>query len=115
MNPETRDIQTIIDYCNTILETIEFYGKDEDEFLSNRQFQIVCAFSLEQIGEAVKRLPKELLINYPNVEWRGLSKFRDIIAHRYGSIDLNIVWSTIVEIVPSLLDSCDLILKELNK
>ncbi len=90
------------------------YGNDEDEFLSNKQYQIVCAFSLEQIGEAVKRMPSDILSNYPDTEWRGLAKFRDIIAHRYGTIDLKIVWSTVNDIVPDLLEQCQEIMIDLD-
>ena len=43
------------------------------------------------IGESIKNLDKitncELLARYPEIDWKGIKGFRDVIAHHYFDID----------------------------
>jgi len=48
------------------------------------------------IGESLKNLDKmtggELLASYPQIDWKGVMGFRDVIAHQYFDIDAEQVW-----------------------
>ena len=62
-------------YINDILEAInriESYTKNLtiDDFSESRLYQDAIVRNLEIIGEAVKRLPKELIRKYPEIEWK---------------------------------------------
>lgn len=57
---------------------------------------------LEVIGEAVKRLPPELLEKHPDVDWAGFARMRDILTHQYFGVDLDIVWDAATREVPLL-------------
>ena len=39
--------------------------------------------NLEVIGEAVKNLPDEVKDEKPEVEWREIAGFRDVLVHQY--------------------------------
>lgn len=39
--------------------------------------------SMEIIGEAVKQIPDEIRIQYPNIPWRSIAGLRDVLSHRY--------------------------------
>lgn len=64
--------------------------------------------NLIALGEAVKALDKEtkggLLPQYPEVYWNGVMRMRDKIAHHYFEIDTDIVFRTIEEDVPQMLE-----------
>lgn len=60
-------------------------------------------FNLQIIGEAVKKLPQELRLRYPDVPWREIAGLRDFVAHAYFALDLNILWDAIQRDVPALL------------
>lgn len=51
------------------------------------------------LGESVKSIDKlskgELFPSYPSIPWREIMKLRDMIAHHYFKIDVEIVFSTI--------------------
>lgn len=67
----------------------------------------VC-MKLIAIGESIKNLDKltgrNLLINYPQISWREVMGMRDIIVHHYFEIDADVIFATVRENVPQLLD-----------
>jgi uncharacterized protein with HEPN domain len=40
----------------------------------------------------------------PDVPWRAISGFRNIIVHDYLGVDLDMVWQVVVSDLPSLRD-----------
>jgi uncharacterized protein with HEPN domain len=49
---------------------------------------------LEIIGEACSRLSASRRGRYPEIDWKSIIGFRNILAHQYFSCDLDIVWET---------------------
>ncbi len=75
------------------IERIESYtGNGKDEFMSNQSLQDATLFRLQTIGEAVNQLPDELKKKYPEIPWRQIVGFRNMLAHVYWQIDLATVW-----------------------
>ncbi|MCK4738327.1 MAG: DUF86 domain-containing protein [Deltaproteobacteria bacterium] len=58
--------------------------------------------NLEVIGEAVKKIPNEVRVKYPLVEWKKMAGLRDILIHEYYGIDVNIIWDIIQNKLPVL-------------
>ncbi|MGL5078513.1 MAG: HepT-like ribonuclease domain-containing protein, partial [Waterburya sp.] len=50
-------------------------------------------FRLQTIGEAANQLPEEMKAQYPEIPWRDIIDFRNLLAHRYWRIDINVVWA----------------------
>lgn len=59
----------------------------------------------EIIGEAVGKLSEELKSRYPEIPWQDVKDFRNLLAHEYFGVDLEIVWNTIRDDLPQLLDA----------
>jgi uncharacterized protein with HEPN domain len=76
------------------IERIESYTvTGKDEFLSSPTLQDATLFRLQTIGEAVNQLPEEMRVQYPEIPWRDIVDFRNLLAHRYWRIDLSVVWA----------------------
>jgi len=60
--------------------------------------------NLEIIGEAVKNMSEEMRKKYPNVKWRKIAGFRDIVAHEYFGINDETVWDIVENEIPALLE-----------
>lgn len=58
--------------------------------------------NLEIIGEAAKNLPPEFKDTEPNIDWRKIGGFRDILAHQYFGIDDAIIGDIIENKLPAL-------------
>lgn len=94
-------------YCEDVLECIrkiETYTKDLsfENFTLNELIQDAVVRNLEIIGEAVKKLPDELKIIRPEIQWRNIAGLRDIIAHDYFGLDYEIVWDVVKNKLPEL-------------
>jgi uncharacterized protein with HEPN domain len=59
----------------------------------------------EIIGEAVGKLPESIKKNYPDAPWQDIKDFRNLLVHEYFGVDLEIVWNTICNDLPILLDT----------
>ena len=58
--------------------------------------------NIEVIGEASSHLPIEVQEQYEDVPWGMMKGIRNILAHEYFGIDLEIVWKTIKDDLPIL-------------
>ena len=99
-------IQQIQSLLSTISERTDNI-KNVDDFLSSPNGMIlldaVC-MNLIAIGEAVKNLDKvsngELLTKYNQIQWGGIMRMRDKIAHHYFEVDAEVVLLTVKEDIP---------------
>jgi len=74
-----------------------------DAFLADELVQHAVVRNFEMIGEAAKRVPDDYRRAHPEIPWRGLAAFRDVLIHRYESVDLLEVWRVVEEQVPALI------------
>lgn len=58
--------------------------------------------NLEVIGEATKLIPESIRSKYPSVEWKKIAGLRDILAHHYFEVDLDIIWDVLQNKLPAL-------------
>ena len=69
------------------------------------------------IGESIKGIDKmtrkQLLPNYPEVDWKGAMGIRDIIAHHYFDIDESIVFDVVKNKLPGMLETIYKMIEEL--
>ncbi len=75
LNDIIDEIDLIIDFCKEI--------RNASEFLNDKKTVRATIRSLEIIGEAVKKLPKEITDNYPEIPWKSIAGMRDILIHEY--------------------------------
>ena len=66
-----------------------------DEFINDDVRTRAFSRSLEIIGEAVKKLPDDLRLKYPLVEWKDIAGMRDVLIHDYFGVDYELVWDVI--------------------
>ena len=65
-----RDIDTlrlIVEFCDAIADDIQHFGIDVEDFLEDKAYQRFATFSIEQIGELVKRLSSDLTEEFDDV------------------------------------------------
>lgn len=67
------------------------------------------------VGESIKGIDKltnkELLTQFPEIDWKGAMGIRDIIAHHYFDLDAEIVYNVVKTNLPDMLATINSILK----
>lgn len=79
------------------IENISDYteGLSFDDFSQKKMVIDAVLRNLEIIGEAAGKLPEKLKNDNPKVPWREIKNFRNIVAHKYWELDLELVWDII--------------------
>lgn len=54
------------------------------------------------VGEAIKHIPDDIREQAPNIEWRNIGRFRDVVVHHYFNINWEIVWEIVQIHLPTL-------------
>ncbi|MDP1653230.1 MAG: DUF86 domain-containing protein [Rhodocyclaceae bacterium] len=104
-------------YLTDIIESgraIQSYvqGVEFEGFTNDRMRYAAVIREFEIVGEAVGKLPESIKARYPDVPWREIKDFRNILIHEYFGVDLRIVWHAIHQDLPLLLTATTNILAE---
>jgi len=77
----------------------------EEAYQRDTMIQDAVIRNFEVIGEAIKRLPDEYRALYPEIPWRLMAGFRDVLIHGYEGVDLAGVWSAASRDLPAVEQS----------
>ena len=93
-----------IDDIIEAIDKIERYtrGIDFDEWQQDEKTVDAVIRNIEVIGEASSQLPIEIQEQYKDIPWSMMKGIRNVVAHEYFGIDLEIVWKTVKEDLPVL-------------
>jgi uncharacterized protein with HEPN domain len=58
--------------------------------------------NLQTMAESTQRLSDVLRAAHPEIDWRRMAGFRNVLVHNYLGIDLDIVWEVVVRDLPDL-------------
>lgn len=110
-----RDNSVYLHHIHDAITRIEEYtnGVDRFTFLNESLIQDGVIRQIEIIGEAVKHLSKPFKESYPNIPWQDIAGMRDQLIHEYFGIEMEIVWNTITDDIPSFKKTIQEILKTL--
>ncbi|MDR2145884.1 MAG: DUF86 domain-containing protein [Tannerella sp.] len=96
--------------------------KDANDFATTPQgvdLLDVVTIRLMTVGEEIRKIDKrtkgQLLVQYPNIEWRKIIGMRNFIAHEYFSIDAADIFDTVKIDVKPLLTTIQQMISDLKK
>ena len=70
--------------------------------------------NLEIIGEAAKNIPADVRNKSSDIEWKKISGLRDILAHEYFGVDMEVLWDIITNKLPDLKREISKLCKEIR-
>jgi uncharacterized protein with HEPN domain len=99
------------------IEKIERYtaSLDFEQFAADDLIVDAVTRNLEIIGEAARQIPGPIRRRYPEIAWRRVVGFRNIVIHEYFAVDLGIVWTIIRKNLPALKHALQNMLADLEQ
>ena len=77
---------------------------------SDRKLSLALVQLIEIVGEAASRVSQDQQSQLLGIPWRSVIGMRNRMVHAYFDVDLDIVWKTVTEDLPPLIDELEEIL-----
>lgn len=91
---DEKKLQDILD----AITSIELYSvSDYETFLEDEKTQDAILYNLIVIGEAANKISEGFKEQYPAIPWLSIIGTRNIVAHGYDHVKLEIVWKILQE------------------
>ena len=100
-------LQHMLDYCLEIDRTLQEISNEREKFDASSTHRNALALCVLQIGELVGILSDDFKTAYPEMPWKDIKQMRNIVAHKYGSFDFDLLWEVVSEDIPELSAFCE--------
>jgi uncharacterized protein with HEPN domain len=102
-----RDKKLFVSDMREAVERIVSYteGYDLTRFREDEKTVDAVLRNFEILGEAAGQVPPDIQALAPEIEWRRIKDFRNVIAHFYIGVDLDLVWGVIENRLTGLRES----------
>ena len=92
-------------------EAIDLLGDlTEQELSENRTLQLAVTRLIEIVGEATNRVAEDFRERHPSLPWRQAIGMRHFLAHGYDIIEYAVIWDTVQNNLPPLVQQINTIL-----
>ena len=106
-----RDLASLADMLDSARVALHYVQDvDWDAFAADTRLQDAVIRRLELIGEAAGRVSEAGREQWPWLPWREMIGMRNVVIHRYDTVDLGIVWRTVQTDLPRLTQQLEDIL-----
>jgi uncharacterized protein with HEPN domain len=96
-------------YLNYILDAINLIHArsrvGRESFMQDLDIQDAVLWRLQTLAEATGKLSQEVKDRHPEIRWRALYGFRNIAAHAYLDLNLDLVWEIVEQHLSALRDA----------
>lgn len=98
-------------YCEDIIGFVERFGKAFNVFTADRAYFNAVSMCILQIGELANSLSEDFREETKiEIQWKQIRATRNLLAHAYGEVDETVLWETVINDIPVLLDFCNKVL-----
>jgi len=94
-------IRHILDAAREAIQFTE--GRKRVELDTDRKLNLSLVRLLEIIGEAARGISEEFRDSHPDLSWKSMVGMRDRLIHGYFDVNLDVVWETVTQDLPSLI------------
>jgi len=103
-----RDIESLVDIIQAATRALAFTsGENAQQFYEDAKSQFAVVRAFEIIGEAANRISIEFQEAHPELPWAEMVGMRNKMIHEYDDVDLTIVWDTLKNDIPKLIETIE--------
>jgi len=108
MPSDLKDMARLWDMLDAARAAVEFTSSQHfSMYVEDRKTRNAVERNLEIIGEAARHVSEETRDSLPQIPWKSVIGLRNIIAHEYGEILHQKVWSICVNQLPRLVEQLE--------
>jgi uncharacterized protein with HEPN domain len=94
-------LRHMLDYAQEAVSLAQ--GKSRSDLDTDRLLNLSLVQLVTMVGEAAKRVPKDVQEQQPGIAWPSIVGMRNRLIHGYDKIDFDVLWQTITEDLPPLI------------
>ncbi|MBI2422069.1 MAG: DUF86 domain-containing protein [Candidatus Hydrogenedentes bacterium] len=83
------------------------------DYENDEKLQLAVEKLLEIIGEASRRVSEDCRSRHSHIPWAGMIGLRNVLAHEYGEIRVDLIWRVVTLRIPILIAEIETILTEI--
>jgi uncharacterized protein with HEPN domain len=107
------DVEYLTYAARSIDYVLEWAAAGPEHFLTDRRTQAAMLYRLQTLTQALRDLSPERRKRYPEVPFREMSGFRNVLAHDFIGLDMGVVWNVVQFHLPPLRPQVARMLAEL--
>ena len=98
-----KDDRLYVVHVRECIERIERYtAEGRAAFLADTKTQDAVLRNLQTLAESLGNVSDRLKTSYPDVDWRAITAFRNVVVHDYLGVDLEEIWHIVEHDVSDL-------------
>jgi len=107
-----------VEFLKHILEECRFINSvindsvSYNDFITDETLKRAIVRSLEIIGEATKKIPADIKVQWSEVQWKFIAGMRDKLIHDYFGINYTIVWDVVKNKLPHVKSNIERMINE---
>jgi uncharacterized protein with HEPN domain len=79
-------------------------GVTKEAFCADRLVGFAVVRAVQLVGQAARNVSQESRVARPDIPWREVIGMRNVVVHDYADVDLDLVWKTVREDLPGLIE-----------
>lgn len=104
-------------YLNHILESIQRIARytegGHEAFAGSELIQDGVIRNLQTLGQSTLKLSDAFRASHPEIPWRGIIGFRNVLVHDYLGVNVERVWEIVERDLPDLKQKVENLLKNI--
>jgi uncharacterized protein with HEPN domain len=92
MKDESVHLRHILDAADFVLQAA---SAGKDKFLNDRLMRDALLRNLQTLAESTQHLSNATKAPHPNIPWKIIARFPNILTHDYLGLDFERIWMTI--------------------
>ncbi len=111
--PHRRDTVFIAPMIEAAEAAVEFCdGQTPESLAGDRLVGFAVVRAVQLVGQAARGGSEELQAAHPEIPWREMIGMRNVVVHDYADVDMALVWKTVHDDLPGLVERLRVIIAE---